>query len=499
MSSHRTPLLPAVFAGAAAAAAIVTWLYWDDPIGSKVKITQKLHRLPDGGFPVFGDLVGAAKNVNQIHDLVAEMFEHTNNESFVMKLPFFEPIIFVNDPKIVEYILKTKFSVFEKGSIFRTRAQDVLGHGIFNSDGDQWKSQRKLAANIFNVKNFKDFVNEVFSSEMDVFSTVLAGHAADGDVFDLQDLFFRFTFDSFTKIGFGINLGAMNAKESIPFMSAFDAAQTHVFMRMLTPLWELQERFLGTGAAQAAHVQTIRDFGHRIINEKRNMRREQENDLLALLMRVPGDDGKEPSDDRLVDYVLNFLIAGRDTTAQALSWTFFLLHKNPTALAALESEIAAVLQGNSPSYDQIKNDMPYANAVFHEALRLYPSVPLELKQANKTETLPCGTIVPQGAAVAWSPYAMGRTSAIWGDDAKEFKPERWLEMTKQPSPFDYPVFNAGPRVCLGKSMAELEGVYVLVEVARQFKIKVVNEKDVTYANSLTLPMRNGLKVKCTAI
>ncbi|KAI8620486.1 cytochrome P450 [Chytriomyces sp. MP71] len=433
--------------------------------------------------------------VGQVHDLVAEMFESVKNESFVLKFPFFEPIIFINDPKIVEYILKTKFAVFEKGPIFRIRAQDVLGHGIFNADGEHWKSQRKLAANIFNVKNFKDFVNEVFTGEMDIFSDVLSNHAKHGGEFDLQELFFRFTFDSFVKIGFGINMGAMRG-ETIPFMTAFDNAQTHVFMRMLTPLWEFQEAYLGTGRQQAADVKTIREFGHKIIAQKRALGpNDKENDLLSLLMRVPDDDGQTPTDELLVDYVLNFLIAGRDTTAQALSWTFFMLHKNPEARQTLEDEIATVLGGKSPSYEQIKNDMPYANAVFHEALRLYPSVPMELKQAKKTETLPCGTIIPEGAAVAWSPYAMGRTKAIWGEDAKAFKPERWLNMKKQPSPFDYPVFNAGPRVCLGKNMAELEGCFVLVEVARQFRIAVTREKEVTYANSLTLPMKNGLKVK----
>ncbi|KAJ3320035.1 hypothetical protein HDU76_000402 [Blyttiomyces sp. JEL0837] len=147
----------------------------------------------------------------------------------------------------------------------------------------------------------------------------------------------------------------------------------------------------------------------------------------------------------------------------------------------------------TPTYDQLKK-MDYANAVFHESLRLFPSVPREMKQANANDILPDGTQIPKGSLIVWHPYSMGRLESIWGPDAKQFKPERWLKMEKQVSPYDYPVFNAGPRVCLGKSMAELEGVFVLVGLLRGFEITVLEGQNVTYGMSLTLPMRNGLKV-----
>jgi cytochrome P450 len=172
-----------------------------------------------------------------------------------------------------------------------------------------------------------------------------------------------------------------------------------------------------------------------------------------------------------------------------------MLSRNPDSLAKLLTEIKDTLgDATSPTYDQIKS-MKYANAVFHETLRLYPSVPTEIKTANQDDTLPDGTFVPKGAVVSWSPYCMGRTTAIWGPDAKEFRPERWLEMERNPSPFDYPVFNAGPRVCLGKNMAELEGVFVIVSMLRVFEVSVLEGEKVTYANSVTLPMKDGLKVK----
>ncbi|TPX70539.1 hypothetical protein CcCBS67573_g06476 [Chytriomyces confervae] len=493
-------LLPTVATLTAGFSALL-YYYREDPIlgGAAINDT-KLHRI-GGAYPFLGDTVKAALVKGHIHDFVVDCFEKSHNEPVVIKFPLVDgPFVFFNDPKMVEYFLKTKFSVYDKGPFMKVRFQDTLGHGIFNADGARWKSQRKLAANIFNVKNFKEYVNDTFAAEMDVFSTVLEEHAASGLEFDLSDLFFRFTFDSFVKIAFGIDVNSMTSKEKVPFMEAFDNAQKTVADRVITPLWSYVERLTGVARTQADDVKTIRDFGISVIQEKRASLGDEPstgNDLLSLLMRTTDDEGNSPTDEMLVDYVLNFIIAGRDTTAQALSWTFFLLHKNPAALAALHEEIATVLGGSAPTYDQIKNDMPYANAVFHEALRLYPSVPLELKQANADDTLPDGIVIPKDTIVCWSNYAMGRTEAIWGPDAKEFKPERWVKMDKQPSPFDYPVFNAGPRVCLGKNMAELEGVFVLVQVARKFNIQVTKEEDVTYSLSLTLPMKNGLAVKCT--
>ncbi|RKO85708.1 cytochrome P450, partial [Blyttiomyces helicus] len=142
---------------------------------------------------------------------------------------------------------------------------------------------------------------------------------------------------------------------------------------------------------------------------------------------------------------------GRDTTAQALSWTFYMLAKNPAVEEKLVEEVMQTLgDALAPTYDQIKT-MRYANAVFHETLRLYPSVPKESKQALADDVLPDGTLVDAGMVVVWIPYAMGRSRAIWGAHAHEYKPERWLgEKDLQPSSYEYPVFNAGPRICLGR-------------------------------------------------
>ncbi|KAJ3109799.1 Protein kinase alk2 [Phlyctochytrium planicorne] len=523
-----------------AAAAVISssaliYLCWDAPIlakavpeknGGKGKGVRP-QRAPNY-IPILGHTFECVKHMNDMNDYFHDCFKVTNNQPVMVQLPRQPTYIVVNDPESVEHVLKTKFEIYDKGKYLHDRIHDVLGTGIFNADGESWWKQRKTAANIFNVKNFKEFVGVVFREEMDVFVDRLSQAAtkldASSNVVDLQDLFFRFTLDGFAKIGYGIDLNTLsNSSAKIPFAVNFDESQAHMEKRFLNPFWDVEEAITPAGGIQRAKVKIIREFGEGIVRDRRREIEEnpeevkKKNDLLTLFMK----EGEELSNDTLVDYVLNFIIAGRDTTAQALSWTFFMLAHHPSVLATLRAEIDQVLgpydpnstsRRDSPTYDEVKKEMPYANAVFHETLRLFPSVPKEMKQANRDDVLPDGTAVKEGTMLLWSPYAMGRSEAIWGPTASRYDPSRFLSQ-KQPSPFSYPVFNAGPRVCLGKNLAELEGVFVLTSVARLFDFELVDERDLKdgakfkasegdvnvfrgrYGNSLTLPMKDGLKVR----
>jgi len=175
--------------------------------------------------------------------------------------------------------------------------------------------------------------------------------------------------------------------------------------------------------------------------------------------------------------------------------------RNPSKLKAIKQEISAVLR-SVPSHDPPKvhtavfrpASMPYVMAVFYEALRLYPPVPFELKQCEQATTLPDGTFLPKNAVLLWCTWAMNRSRLIWGDDADIFRPERWLEdgnLTSKTA-YEYPVFNGGPRMCLGKKMAEAVAVQVIATLVSKFDFKAVDDRERISKNSLTLPMEGGL-------
>ena len=140
-----------------------------------------------------------------------------------------------------------------------------------------------------------------------------------------------------------------------------------------------------------------------------------------------------------------------------------------------------------PTYSQVKM-MKYAKAVFHESLRLHPSVPMNSREVVEDQILPDGSFIKKGTYVTWCPYAMGRYESIWGPDALEFNPDRWLNSSKQYSAFEYNVFNAGPRICLGKTLAELEAVFVLVCLFQKYQIDAIPNQSISYDTSITLAM-----------
>ena len=145
-----------------------------------------------------------------------------------------------------------------------------------------------------------------------------------------------------------------------------------------------------------------------------------------------------------------------------------------------------------PTYDQVR-EMKYAKAVFHETLRLYPSVPRENKMCVNDDILPNGVKIKSGWALVWDNGTMARLTKLWGPDASQFKPERFLD--KKFSQSKFTAFHGGPRVCLGKTLAELQGVFVMVSILKRFDYKVVDPSRVKLQESLTLPMKHGLE--CT--
>jgi cytochrome P450 len=173
----------------------------------------------------------------------------------------------------------------------------------------------------------------------------------------------------------------------VPFADAFDRLQSKMDFRFVNPLWRLSE-FL---TSSDKDLKLIQAFGQIIVQQRRlEKNKESKSDLLSLFMHLKKEDGSEFSEKELCDHVINFIIAGRDTTAQALSWTVYFLNQNPDAMKKLYMEIDETFaKDEMPSYEKIRG-MKYANAVFHESLRLAPSVPKAGKCCLVDDALPDG-------------------------------------------------------------------------------------------------------------
>ncbi|KXS19473.1 cytochrome P450 [Gonapodya prolifera JEL478] len=457
--------------------------------------------------PLIGAMAAMAQGIDfRLERLLEQVRRQGEGKPYRMTLynPMFGPMdmIVISDVQDVETVLRDPYT-FVKGGLLTSLLTDFLGQGIFTSDGERWHAQRKTASHVFNVKNFRNF-NGDFLHEVGYLIKHLEAARDAGAVVDLQDLLLRCTLDSFGRLAMGSDFGCITqpgsvkegryALPTVEFMEAFDYVNGTVAVRAMQPFWQLQERLNGTTNKIKACQKIMSEFADKVITDKRRKMEKGETigedgkstdgrhaDMLDYFMRTTNFDGGVPDDHELRDVCMNLIIAGRDTTAQTLTWVFYMLSSHPEVEAKCREEINRVFgKDGQPTYEKIK-ELKYLTATFNETLRLHANVPFNTPTCTKQTTLAgTGTTVYPGDIIQYSPWVMGRLQSIWGPDAEEFRPERWLDdggSVKKENTFKWPVFKAGPRICLGMNMATQEAVTFMAQILRTYRLELVNEDD----------------------
>ncbi|CAL5036472.1 unnamed protein product [Urochloa decumbens] len=419
---------------------------------------------------------------------------------------------FTADPAVIEHVLKTSFSKYSKGAFNYSVMKDLFGDGIFATDGNKWKHQRKLASHEFSTKVLREFSSVVFRTNATNLADIIASAATNGTIINMQDLLMKTTMDSIFKVGFGFELNTLSGSDesSIQFSNAFDEANSLVYHRYVDLFWQLKRYFnIGSEAKLKRNIQIIEGFVMKLIYQKREQMNGQDNrareDILSRFIIQSKKDPETMNDRYLRDIVLSFLIAGKDTTGNTLTWFFYMLCKNPIVQDKVDLEINESVEwtrednktGNFVARlnEGAIDKMHYLHAAISETLRLYPAVPVDNKMADEDDVLPNGYRVIKGDGVNYMIYAMGRMTYLWGEDAEDFRPERWLVngVFQQESPYKFVSFNAGPRICLGKEFAYRQMKIMAANLIHFFMFKLADEsKDATYKTMFTLHMDTGL-------
>ncbi|KAF9977408.1 hypothetical protein BGZ65_007404 [Modicella reniformis] len=502
--------------------------YPDRAIGTRARpdLKQVLWR----GLPLIGHTLSILKNRDRFLDVVVENFEAVQDNIMTTTIVGLGRVIAINDPVLLEYIMKTNFENYEKGYILNSTMSQVLGNGksgIYSFD-DVEGGLEKTASHVFSTKIYRALIDGPFTTHSLQLCSVLDRAAQEGRPVDLQALFLRLTLDAFAKLSFGLDIDSMGKDGRDPFGSSFDYAVVATDERFMNPLWRLTDKLTSKGSKMRQAVKVIDSYAYDAIRKRRIESTEEaqrrqgatgREDLLDLFMKWRDDDGRALTDVELRDVFINFVIAGRDTTAQALSWMYYEVMMNPAVEKNLWQEIDK--NGNTPTYEMLTKEMRYATAAFHETLRLYPPVPRNLKTAVADDVLPNGVPVHAGDRIMFSTYAIGRNKSVWGPQAPEFLPERWFEgnaveiekgvlnnkaysddhvwpKVRKESQFKFSSFNAGPRICLGQTFATLEALTVINMISSRFQFKLVpGQGPPEQVASLTLPMKNPLMATVT--
>ncbi|KAM0872878.1 hypothetical protein ACQ4PT_038433 [Festuca glaucescens] len=476
-------------------------------------------------YPLLGHLPQFVANRHRILDWMTEVLASQPGCTLVLRRPGVQGVVTAN-PANVEHILRASFDNFPKGPRFGSILHDFLGRGIFNADGEAWRTQRKAASYEFNTRSLRLFVAQSVHSELHGRLLPLLRRAvSSGQSIDIQDTLERYAFDNICRVAFdhdprqlpdgdegGGGHGASPDADSGRFADAFrDAANISAgrFRYAVPGFWRVKKAFnLGSERRLRESIAMVHGYADRIIRSRReeiSMGCEK-HDLLSRFMVSQSDSYTETA---LRDVVISFLLAGRETTSSALTWFFWLLSSHPDVERRIRDEVAAVrarrAQGDLDNagfdLDELR-EMHYVHAAITESMRLYPPVPFNTLDAQVADVLPDGTAVGAGWFVAHNSYAMGRMESVWGADAREYRPERWLdpaEGTFRPeSPFRYVAFHAGPRICLGKEMAYIQMKSIVSCVLEEFELEVNGEYRPRQVASLTLRMADGLPVRVKA-
>ncbi|KAJ7069859.1 cytochrome P450 [Mycena amicta] len=421
----------------------------------------------------------------------------------------FDNIIMTTEPMHIKLILATDFSNYVKGEKFQFGMRSVLGTGVFNSDGEMWKFHRTLTRPYFSRDRISHF--EIFDRHADQVITLLKQRMKTGYAVDFQDLIGRFTMDSATEFLFGSCVHSLHASLPLPhnasqvasesgsadpvharvameFLRAFNETLWHTANRArIGWTWPLVEMWSDRTAKPMKIVSAYIDP---IIEErlqkkkvadalKNNSEKKDVEDATEAMTLLDDLVGMTSDPQVLKDETLNILLAGKDTTQWTTTVAVYFLAMYPQVTARLREEILKHIgpTRRRPTYDDIRA-MKFLRAVINETMRLYPAVPFNVRESVHATIWPSPDptkkpiYIPAATQVPYSVFLMHRRKDLWGPDAEEFDPDRFLDGRLQKyllkDAFKFLPFNAGPRVCLGQQFAYNEISFIIIRLLQNF-------------------------------
>ncbi|KAF2829660.1 cytochrome P450 alkane hydroxylase [Ophiobolus disseminans] len=461
--------------------------YWEATTGQRrrrlasqkgtLPATQRVSRVPSY-IPTFGiDAV-----VDNFRAIKAKRFLEKWQQDFIdagahtLAFNVFGASVYMTeDPENVKYMLATGFDAWSLGKERIKSMSAFLGMGIFTNEGKAWKHSREMLRPCFE----KHAVADVSLLEKHV-SRFVQLLPEDDRTIDLQPLLHELTLDIATEFLFGRSTDSLvrgeKSKDAEGFVHAFEYC-CDPFLSKPYKKWGYVGLFLPDAEGKRC-AQAVKDFADKIIDEEiasKSAEDRKNNNRYIFL-----DELLSATQDRTVirSELLNILLAGRDTTASLLSNLLFELPRHPEVLSHLHAEILEHVGATStPTYEQLKN-MKYLKAIINESQRLHPIVPSNSREAIYDTTLPRGggpdgtapILIPAGTFVAYHVYSLHRRPDIYGPDAAEFRPERWLEPGFRPG-WAFIPFSGGPRVCIGQNFALTEVMYVVVRMVQGYAIE----------------------------
>jgi cytochrome P450 len=416
------------------------------------------------------------------HDLLGFFTQCSREYGDLVALKFgpFRQVHLASHPDFVEQVLVTETRKFGKSYVFEL-LRPVLGNGLVNSEGDFWLRQRRLMQPAFSKASVNGYAGIVTTQ------TALAIESwRDGAQLDIHQEMNRLALGIVGKALMDVDLSGVLGEIAGPIEEAMRDFSSRFEGWFNPPSWIPTPR----NRRAKRNVRQLDAVVNRIIRQRRESGGDR-GDLLSKLINARDEvDQTGMTDKQLRDEVMTLFLAGHETTANALAWTWFLLAQNPAAESKLIDELKSVIGDRTPDASDVSK-LPYTEAVVKESMRLYPPVYAFSRRVLADATIG-GYHVPAGSAVIMSQWVLHRDERWW-DAPQEFRPERWLDGHAKPRPdYAYFPFGAGPRGCIGNLFAMLEAMLAIATIAPRYRVELPAPEKVKPWPSVTLRPASGI-------
>jgi cytochrome P450 len=393
----------------------------------------------------------------------------------------------------VKYVLQDNYANYPaRSEPVVKKFREVVGSGLVTTEGDVWAAQRRLANQAFQRERLNALAGLMVAAT-DQMLDEWDGHAARGEPVDVQSEMMHLILNILASALFSADMRKDAEKIELAVATQAkwlnDEVTGGVTMPLGVPI-PRHRRFLQQRKA-------LDDIVEPLIQERRRSGKD-EGDFLSMLLEAKDEEtGKKMSDQMVKDQVKTFLIAGHETTATTLAWTFYLLTEHPDAERRVREEIGEVLDGREPTPDDTKR-LSYMATVLHESLRLYPPLWTVARSPIHDDEVG-GYRVPAGGTVILSPYITHRHPEFW-DDPEQFDPGRFTpERAEGRHRFAYFPFSGGPRGCIGFPFAMLELHLVLPRILQRFRLDLVPGHAVVAEAAISLRQKHGALMQLTPV
>lgn len=394
------------------------------------------------------------------------------------------------DPHLIQHVLQKNHRKYRKSEIQTKQLKHFVGSGLLTSEGAYWLKQRRLIQPGFHKNKLAALV-DIMNEEIEAYCENIDQLAHTNEIFDINHNMMEMAFRIVAKSLFGANVG----EEELQLLGHnITTLQSFIIKLIRQPYLNWWYNLSGQMKKHLKLGEASKSVILKYIKDRRQDSGEYDDLLDMLLSARYEDTGEGMTDLQLLDESLILFVAGHETSANALSWTWYILSQRRDVVEKIRAELDDVIGDGKISFEKLPQ-LDYLRCVINESMRIYPPAWITDRVAMEDDEID-GMFIPKGTMMVLYIYGVHHSKNIW-EQAEEFIPERFKKENIKGRPsFAYCPFGGGPRLCIGNSFAMMEMQLIIAKLIQRYDFELIKDQEVAMQPMITLRPKNGIKMRC---